>query len=104
MSIRGVFILSKNDTPACSVCNGKSYFKFCTEWTYQQPLPTSFIASDRFIPQLVVISPCRVGRPLILHVFSLGGFFFFTEILKQIVAASTDFWEIFHVSSFKQVV
>lgn len=31
-------------------------------------------------------------------------FFFFAEVLKQIVPVSTGLWEICHVSSFKQVV
>ena len=67
----------------------------------------SFVASDGSTPQLVLVSPCRVGRSLILYVFLLPvAFFFFslTEILEQIVAVSTDLWEICHVSCFKQVV
>ena len=53
----------------------------------------SFVASDGSTPQLVLVSPCRVGRSLILYVFLLPvAFFFFylTEILEQIVAVSTD--------------
>lgn len=103
----GCLSSAKNDTPPCSAHNSKLYFKFCDEWTYQQSLPMSFVASDGSTPPAGVGFSLPSGE-IINPVCSLTpcGFFLFslTEILEQIVAVSTDLWEICHVSCFKQVV
>ena len=78
----GCLSSAKNDTPPCSAHNSKLYFKFCDEWTYQQSLPMSFVASDGSTPQLVLVSPCRVGRSLILYVLLLPVAFFFFPWLR----------------------